>query len=51
MAKSLSPSSSSTSSKLASYNQTKRVIGLNKTGKAVKPVGLVKAKKGSKRGK
>lgn len=44
----LAPSKSSTSNKLASYNETKRVIGLNKTGKATKPVGLVKAKKGGK---
>lgn len=48
MAKSLAPKSNSTSSKLASYNQTKRVIGKNLTGKAVKPVGLVKAKKSKK---
>jgi hypothetical protein len=47
----LAPSKSSTSNKLASYNETKRVIGLNKTGKASKPVGLVKARKGGKMGK
>ena len=44
----LAPSKSSTSTKLASYNQTKRTIGKNHTGKATKPVGLVKASKSKK---
>jgi len=44
----LAPSNSSTSNRLASYNETKRVIGKNKTGKATKPVGLVKASKSKK---
>jgi hypothetical protein len=47
----LAPSKSNTSNKLASYNETKRVIGMNKDGKATKPVGLVKAKKGGKMSK
>ena len=46
MKKVCAPKASNVSSKLGSYNTTKRVIGKNQTGKAVKPVGLVKAKKG-----
>ena len=48
MAKSLAPKGSNVSSKLGSYNSAKRVIGKNQSGKAVKPVGLVKAKKSKK---
>jgi hypothetical protein len=44
----LSSSKSSTSNQLASYNSAKRTIGKNQTGKATKPVGLVKASKSKK---
>lgn len=44
----LMPSKSNTSNQLASYNTTKRAIGQNKSGKATKPVGLVKAGKSKK---
>ena len=49
MAKSLSaPKKGGSSTQLASYNSTGRTIGKNKTGKAVKAVGLVKAAKSKK---
>lgn len=39
---------SNVSSKLGSYASAKRVIGKNYSGKATKPVGLVKAAKSKK---
>jgi len=48
MAKSLATKGINVSSKLGSYNSAKRTIGKNQSGKAVKPVGLVKAKKSKK---
>lgn len=49
MAKTLSaPKKGGSSTQLASYNSTKRVIGVNKTGKATKAVGLKKASKSKK---
>lgn len=48
MAKSLAPKKNSTSTQLASYNSAKRTIGKNQTGKATKPVGLVKVGKSKK---
>ena len=43
MKKACAPKAKNVSSKLGSYKNT---IGKNQSGKAVKPVGLVKAKKG-----
>jgi hypothetical protein len=48
MKKSLSPKGSNVSSKLGSYTSAKRTIGKNQSGKATKPVGLVKATKSKK---
>ena len=39
---------SNVSLKLGSYNSAKRTIGKNQTGKATKPVGLVKDAKSKK---
>lgn len=50
MKKACAPKASNVSSKLGSYNTAKRTIGKNQSGKATKPVGLVKASK-SKKGK
>ena len=46
--KASAPKSSSVSLRLGSYNNAKRTIGKNQSGKATKPVGLVKAKKSKK---
>lgn len=49
MPKSLSPKSSSVSTKLGSYNSAKRTIGKNQSGKNVKVAGLKKASKAGKK--
>jgi hypothetical protein len=48
MKKASGPKASSVSSKLGSYASAKRTIGKNQSGKATKPVGLVKATKSKK---
>ena len=48
MKKASGPKASNVSSKLGSYTSAKRTIGKNQSGKATKPVGLVKATKSIK---